>query len=400
MKTWWTASHLQEETKYYLHLEASTRCNAGCPFCGRYELSSLNVKKELTQTDLTIDKLDRWLGPKVLGKLGQVLFCGNYGDPSMNPDLIDIIEYIRHFNPNVRLRINTNGGARNEKFWTDLAKALSKFNIPPELVFSIDGLETTNHLYRRNVKWSNLIRNVKAFTAAGGHAEWDYLVFEHNEHQVDDAVKLAKELSIKKFNVKSPTGLDDHGRKQREDRPVYDKEGNYLYSIKQAERFRNDDYEFVVKSEFGKKIKLNKDTFDPNNTSVDRDSYKYLDNFDIKCPVAEHEDNKGLYLTADGHFFPCCWLGYYSQIPFTSDVSNDFYNKIGGHNGCNLNNNSFDSIFKIWDKAFLNNWDNKVEDGKCLACGEQCGIEEAKNISKGSISPETGLDISTINNLI
>lgn len=394
MKTWWTSSHLEETTKYFLHLEASTRCNAGCPFCGRYERSSLQVQRELVQTDLTVQKLEQWLGPKVLSKLDEVVFCGNFGDPSMNPHLIDIIEHIGSYSTNILLKINTNGGARNETFWSDLAKTVSKFERDPSLTFSIDGLEDTNHIYRRNVKWSNLIRNVKAFINAGGKAEWDYLVFKHNEHQIDDAIKLAKELGIHRLNIKSPTGLDDHGLKQRHDRPVYDKEGNLEYYIKQADRYVNENYKLIKLNEFGEKIILNKTFYDPENSSVNLDKHKYLDEYKIDCPVAKHKHRKGLYLTADGHFFPCCWLGYYSQIPFTSDVSNDFYNRIGGHYGCNLNDSSMETIFEIWDKAFLNSWDSKVEEGKCLACASTCGVKVIENIRQASVLTETGEEIS------
>jgi MoaA/NifB/PqqE/SkfB family radical SAM enzyme len=70
------------------------------------------------------------------------------------------------------------------------------------VVFSIDGLEDTNHLYRRNVRWSKVIDNAKAFIDAGGNAHWDMLVFEHNKHQVDEAHQLAKDMGFNWFRAK------------------------------------------------------------------------------------------------------------------------------------------------------------------------------------------------------
>ena len=67
--------------------------------------------------------------------------------------------------------------------------------------FGIDGLEDTNHLYRRNVRWPTLMRNVRAFVEAGGNAEWDFIEFRQNQHQVEQARMLADELGFSMFNV-------------------------------------------------------------------------------------------------------------------------------------------------------------------------------------------------------
>ena len=75
-------------------------------------------------------------------------------------------------------------------FWKDLAKIKGL-----KVTFNIDGLQDTNHLYRRNVKWDRLIANVEAFISAGGKADWRYLIFKHNEQQIDEAKTLSKNLN-------------------------------------------------------------------------------------------------------------------------------------------------------------------------------------------------------------
>ena len=44
--------------------------------------------------------------------------------------------------------------------------------------------------------------NVEAFIGSGGNAQWDMLVFKHNEHQVDACEKLARDLGFKWFRAK------------------------------------------------------------------------------------------------------------------------------------------------------------------------------------------------------
>ena len=78
------------------------------------------------------------------------------------------------------------------------------------MCFSIDGLEDTNHVYRKNVNWEKLMANVNAFIAAGGSAHWDMLVYKHNQHQVDACEQLARKMGFKWFRAKvSKRGFSD-----------------------------------------------------------------------------------------------------------------------------------------------------------------------------------------------
>ena len=40
------------------------------------------------------------------------------------------------------------------------------------------------------------------YISAGGKAVWDYIVFAHNEHQVEKAKKLAFKIGFKQFIIK------------------------------------------------------------------------------------------------------------------------------------------------------------------------------------------------------
>ena len=75
------------------------------------------------------------------------------------------------------LSMNTNAGARDEAWWTELAQIYGRMGA---VIFSVDGLRDTNHIYRQNVVWDNVERNMRAFINAGGRARWDFLIFEHN----------------------------------------------------------------------------------------------------------------------------------------------------------------------------------------------------------------------------
>jgi MoaA/NifB/PqqE/SkfB family radical SAM enzyme len=126
--------------------------------------------------------------------------CGVFGDPAAAKDTLKIFKWLKSVNPSITLGINTNGGVKSKKWWAELATI---FSGPRDyVIFSIDGLADTNHIYRINVKWNKLIENATAYIQGGGSAHWDMLVYAHNEHQVDESIALAKQLGFSWFRSK------------------------------------------------------------------------------------------------------------------------------------------------------------------------------------------------------
>ena len=107
--------------------------------------------------------------------------CGNYGDPCASPHCLAIVRYLRATHPALVVGVHSNGGGQGAPFWRELGSLLTS---PCYCRFAIDGLRDTNHLYRQRVMWQPLMAHVQAFVGAGGEAQWDFLVFRHNEHQV------------------------------------------------------------------------------------------------------------------------------------------------------------------------------------------------------------------------
>ena len=180
-----------------LHLEPTDACNAACPQCSRETDTSFD-KKNLHH--LTIEQIRKQLGDDIISNLDKMFMCGDYGDPAAGKHTLDIYRYFRTVNPGISLGMNSNGGLRDQDWWHELGIILNTEK--DYSVFSIDGLEDTNHIYRINVNWNKVIENAQAFIKAGGRAHWDMLVFEHNEHQVNACEQLARDLGFKWFRAK------------------------------------------------------------------------------------------------------------------------------------------------------------------------------------------------------
>lgn len=179
-----------------LQIDPTTRCNLRCPQCAR--IKDGKVLDNLELTELRIDDYDRIYSQRFSKQVRHSFFNGNYGDPAAARNLIAAVELILR-RTDGGVHIVSNGSLQNRDWWSNLASVLKGKG---KVTFSIDGLRNTNHIYRVGSNFEKVIQNVEAYIGAGGTAKWDYLVFKHNDHQIEEAKKLAKQLGFSEFNLK------------------------------------------------------------------------------------------------------------------------------------------------------------------------------------------------------
>lgn len=188
-----------------LHLEPTDVCQAACPLCARE--TDKNFRRD-RQHHLDMHQILQVFDADRIAKLDKMFMCGNYGDPVAGKYTLNIYREFRELNKNIVLGMNTNGALQNTLWWHELGRILNQSQ--DYVVFSIDGLEDTNSVYRKNVSWSKLMHNVEAFIAAGGSAHWDMLVYRHNQHQVEQCEQLARDMGFTWFSTKiSKRGFTD-----------------------------------------------------------------------------------------------------------------------------------------------------------------------------------------------
>lgn len=180
-----------------LHLEPTDVCQAACPLCARETDPDFNRHD---QHHLTVEQISAVMSDQQIASLDKMFMCGNYGDPAAGRHTQEIYQYFRSVNPNITLGMNTNGALQNYAWWYKLGRMFNQSR--DYVVFSIDGLADTNHIYRRNVDWVKLMNNVRAYISAGGSAHWDMLVYRYNEHQVDECERLARDIGFTWFRAK------------------------------------------------------------------------------------------------------------------------------------------------------------------------------------------------------
>lgn len=177
-----------------LHIEPTTTCNLRCPQCARYSGDSIN--SHMISGMLTLPMFINAIADYTIES---AFACGNFGEPIACNSLLSIFSFLKD-SFNTDLNLNTNGSLRNAEYFASLASILSGER--DYCVFSIDGLSDTNGIYRRDSSWKKIMENASSFIDHGGVAVWDYLVFSHNEHQIQDAICLAYDMGFKKIRFK------------------------------------------------------------------------------------------------------------------------------------------------------------------------------------------------------
>lgn len=392
MKTFFNYEELTQ-----LHIELTNACNAACPMCTRFHINSPLIRPDLILDQITIEKFKKYFPHEVIKKLEIILFCGVHGDPGMAKDLYEICEYIAESNPNTAVRINTNGGMRNPEFWSKLGQLFSKQRKDHwkwSITFSIDGLENTNHLYRRNVKWKKVIENAKAFIDAGGVADWDYLIFKHNEHQIDEAKDLSKILGFNNFYPKKALGVDDGTQLVR--MSAMTREGKLDYWIDPPADPANRNLETPLKEEIidrywefsldnYKELKKLKSTHNnyPERVlkayDILRSENNYvLDNAKINCKAKTMTGGKEIFIDNFGRVIPCCYIGTHLNGCHTDSQSLQLHYEMNnyGWEPFDLNKYSLKEILdgEHLDKVFSQSWTKpSCAEGKMAYCANICG---------------------------
>lgn len=321
-----------------INLEFTDYCNAACPMCSRFKWDGTLYKEKVNSNHNTLQTLKKHIPIEIIKQLKRFYSVGTYGDPVMNPECAEIYRWVRENNPNCELSMHSNGGARDTDFWKQIA------DIGVHVVFGIDGLEDTNHLYRKNVKWNRLVSNVESFIHHGGQASWKYLIFKHNQHQIEEARQMSVEMGFKEFFA------------QYTDRW---KSSNWITGeLMDVDRWSAGDY-------YLEKPDMQADPKNPMRVKV-YEVEEFNMQKKIVCQMASNS-NFEVYIRANGDVQPCCMLGDL-DVHQSKDIISD-------PKSVNLNHTDLASIlngeyFRRLDKGI-----NQGSDDRLKNCFYTCGVK-------------------------
>ena len=324
-----------------IHLEISSLCNANCPLCPR-NFHGYPMNGGYPEVNMTLKQAKKIFHPKFITQLNQLLVNGNFGDIVMNPEGPAILEYFRAFNPNMQLKVSTNGAARPPEFWQRLARA------KVQVGFDLDGMEDTHKLYRQSTSWKQVIKNAEIFIAAGGDAIWRMISFAHNQHQISECKELSIQMGFRLFEI-----IDDG----RNSGPVFDKNKKITHVIG-PESNRHMHFDKIIMADRSQGM------------SYKKPSHKVI------CKVVKAAQ---IYVAANGEVYPCCWTGFYPRT-YAKDKPYLYHALINKQLEAIMTpNNAIERDLKECIEWFTNVVDSwkipNYDGGRLHVCDHACGVK-------------------------
>ena len=372
-----------------VHLEITEACNASCPMCAR-NINGGEDNPHLKDNELSLEDCKTIFKPEFIAQLDRLYMCGNFGDPVAAKDTLEVFEYFRQHNAKMNLTMYTNGSAKKPEWWANLARVLGK---NAYVVFSIDGLEDTNHLYRQNTVWSKIVENAQAFIDAGGRARWDYIVFAHNEHQVETAEQLSRVMGFEKFQFKkSARFFSNTSGVTKEVHQASNRKGaTTLLQAPTNPKYRNgvldqlskvlgkqEEIKFIPSKQVEAIAIQSQQRFNLDPTKKSKMELS-LDQSNITCKVAEE---KSVYVSAEGIIQPCCWTAGQMYVWYHSPEGTQIWEAIKqvGKDSLSAKFNTLESIVDgmYFQKVIPESWDKpSCAEGKLSVCAKTCGKYDA-----------------------
>jgi radical SAM protein with 4Fe4S-binding SPASM domain len=217
-----------------ISFEPTTSCNLRCPECPS-GLRAFTRPTGMLQKDFFKETID-----DVYKELLYLIFYFQ-GEPYLNPSFLDMVKYAA--DKGIYTATSTNA-----HYLTDDAAKKTVESGLDRLIISIDG--TTQDSYEQYRVGGNL---EKVIAGAKNIVKWkkelnsktpfvffQFLVVKHNEHQIEDIKKLAKEIGVDEVRFKSAQVYD------------YENDPNNLIPIneKYSRYKRNADGSFKAKNKF------------------------------------------------------------------------------------------------------------------------------------------------------
>jgi len=192
-----TKRHVHWGMPVSISIEPTTACNLGCPECpsGLKKFSRPTGNLRLETNQRIIDELSR--------KLMYINFYFQ-GEPLIHSSFYELVKYAK--SKKIYTATSTNAHFLDE----ENACALVKSGLD-RLIISVDGItQKTYEAYRVHGKLDKVLQGIKNVVKAKSELKsktpyiiYQMLVVRQNEHEVEDARKLAVELGCDEFRLKT-----------------------------------------------------------------------------------------------------------------------------------------------------------------------------------------------------
>ena len=301
-----------------LIVDPSNGCNLACPGCVHSEHS-----KSLKLFDWDKGMLCEERFRSLLLHFGacavQIMFC-NYGEPTANLKTPKFIEMAKSYL--IQTALSTNLTVSRFDAEAYVASGLDF------MYLSIDGAtQPVYEQFRRKGRIEQVYKNIRKLVDAKKRLgkrtpilRWQYLAFEHNEHEIPLALQTARDLGLDQFFVETPFDVS------------WDAAGVRVSKVPAASYNLTPDPESALKNNFASKIaEIEIDNVEREFSKGWADAVRGGFQEDRPDRRSAHTCNwlyKNMVMDANGRILPCCGAPQpdvhlvFAQFPAETDCFN------------------------------------------------------------------------------
>jgi hypothetical protein len=258
-----------------INIELGNKCLLSCFSCCRNE-------KEYFKGTYNIPFSE---AEPIFDAFGEISLVGNMSDPIYHSDFIKTLKKLSYMNK--RTLINTNGSGKTREFWIEAFELTKNKNITWR--FSLDGLPKNSYIYREKQDGHEILEIMKLGSSMGCKIEWQYIIFNYNQNDIEQAKLIAEKYNFEFRLIKS----------------------NKFYT--------NDDVERAIlkHGEDSRKVKQIKklQTLQPEQQEMFAENPHYIDKseneFIPQCLLKKNR--KALFFENKGFIVPCCETPFHQK---------------------------------------------------------------------------------------
>lgn len=188
----WRGDIIAKGRPYIYTVDTGNACNLRCPLCptGYHGLQRPQALMKLRTFEAVLEKIRPYAIEVILH---------NWGEPFLNPDMLDIVRAAKAASIGTTISSNLNLVHRGDAFLHEVVDCGLD-----HLTVSIDGTtQAVYEAYRHGGDLAHVLHNLRELiryrTTTKTRTpviEWQFLVMKHNEHQMDEARRLAREIGV------------------------------------------------------------------------------------------------------------------------------------------------------------------------------------------------------------
>jgi MoaA/NifB/PqqE/SkfB family radical SAM enzyme len=180
-------------------IDVTNLCNLSCPFC---PTGAGYMRRQRMFLDLSLLR-------KFLDEAGPYLFIAhlyNWGETLLHPEAPQIVREVRQ--RRIATSVSTNLNIKDDTVLERICEAGVD-----HVIASVDGAsQATYEKYRVQGDFELVLRNLRTLVTwkrihrtRRPWIDWQFLVFEHNRHELDEARRIAADIGVDGFKMKTPT---------------------------------------------------------------------------------------------------------------------------------------------------------------------------------------------------